>query len=118
MFYLIATIILNVVISAIFKLFPRYRINTLQAIVANYCVCVLTGSLFIGHNPITVTNMQTVWFPWAMLMGCGFIAIFNLLAYSTRVDGITTTIIANKLSLVIPALFSVFFTTSRLASAK
>jgi drug/metabolite transporter (DMT)-like permease len=107
MFYLVATILLNVVISAIFKMFPKYGINTLQAIVVNYCVCVITGSLFIGALPFNVAAIHTTWFPWALLMGIGFICIFNLLAYSTRVDGITTTIIANKLSLVIPALFSV-----------
>jgi drug/metabolite transporter (DMT)-like permease len=107
MFYLVATILLNVVISAIFKMFPKYGINTLQAIVVNYCVCVITGSLFIGAFPFNATAVHSTWFPWALLMGIGFICIFNLLAYSTRVDGITTTIIANKLSLVIPALFSV-----------
>jgi drug/metabolite transporter (DMT)-like permease len=40
-------------------------------------------------------------------MGACFISIFNLIAFCTRVDGITTTTIANKLSLVIPVLFSV-----------
>src|ERR1019366_10589500 len=101
MLYLLATILLNVVISAIFKLFPKYNIDTLQAIVANYCVCVITGSFFIGHMPFTAAAIHTTWLPWALLMGVGFICIFNLLAYSTRVDGITSTIIANKLSLVI-----------------
>src|SRR5436190_1016747 len=107
MFYLLIAILLKVVISAIFKLFPRYNIDTLQAIVVNYCVCVITGILFIGHIPLTTGVVHSTWFSWSLLMGVGFITIFNLLAYSTRVDGITTTIIANKLSLVIPAIFSV-----------
>lgn len=107
-FYLVATILLNVIISAIFKVFPKYKIDTLQAIVVNYCVCVTTGSVFIGHVPFTASAFHTIWFPWALLMGVGFVSIFNLLAYSTRVDGITTTIIANKLSLVIPVLFSIW----------
>ena len=40
-------------------------------------------------------------------MGSGFILVFNLIAWCTRVDGITTATIANKLSLVIPAFFSI-----------
>jgi drug/metabolite transporter (DMT)-like permease len=108
MLYLVATILLNVVNSAIFKLFPKYGINTFQAIVANYIVCVITGSLFIGHIPFTMAAVHSGWFPWALVMGAGFIIVFNLLAYSTKVDGITTTIIASKLSLVIPALLSVW----------
>lgn len=106
MFYLIATILLNVVISVVFKLFPKYNINALQAIVANYFVCVITGCVSTGHIPFTMAAMHVDWLPWAIIMGVSFICIFNLLAYSTRVDGITTTIIASKLSLVIPVIFS------------
>ncbi len=108
MFYLIATLLLNVLISAMFKVFPKYDINALQAIVTNYCVCVITGSLFIGKIPFTVDNLSASWFPWSMLMGLGFISIFNLIAYCTKIDGITTATIANKLSLVIPVVFAVF----------
>jgi drug/metabolite transporter (DMT)-like permease len=86
MFYLLATVLLNTILSAIFKVIPRYKINALQAIVANYWVCVITGSLFTG---------------------LGFICVFNMFAYSTRVDGITTSTIANKLSLAIPVIFSI-----------
>jgi drug/metabolite transporter (DMT)-like permease len=106
MFYLVATILLNVLISVFFKLFPKYKIDTLQAIVANYCVCVITGCVFIGHIPFTAAGFHASWLPWALLMGVGFISIFNLLGYSTRVDGITTTTIASKLSLVIPVIFA------------
>ena len=106
MFYLVATILLNVIISVVFKLFPRYRIDTLQAIVANYFVCVVTGCISVGHIPFSSAAFQAPWLPWALIMGVAFICIFNLLAYSTRVDGITTTIIASKLSLVIPVIFS------------
>ncbi len=108
MFYLVATILLNVVISVPFKLFPRFKIDALQAIVVNYFVCVITGSLFMGHFPLQLETVHQPWFPWALLMGAGFISIFNLLAYCMRIDGITTSTIANKLSLVIPVLFSVF----------
>lgn len=106
MIYLLLTILLNVVISVIIKLFSRYDINALQAIVANYVVCVITGSIFIGSSPFTGAAFSSDWFPWSMVMGAGFIGIFNLMAYCTRIDGITTTTISNKLSLVIPVLFS------------
>ncbi len=109
MFYFIATILLNVVISVLFKVFPRFKIDTLQTIVINYFVCVVTGSLYIGRVPFHVAELSQPWFPWAVLMGAGFISIFNLIAYCTRVDGITTATISNKLSLVIPVLFAIVF---------
>jgi len=106
MFYLLATILLNVILYAIFKVFPRYKIDALQAIVANYCTCVITGCIFIGYVPFNAGNLHASWFPWSLLMGVAFISVFNLIAYSTKIDGITTTTIANKLSLVIPVIFS------------
>lgn len=107
MFFIVTTILLNVVLSAIFKLFPKFRIDALQAIVANYIVCIITGAIYIGRIPYSPEHIHHNWFPWALLMGGGFISLFNLIALCTRVDGITTTTIANKLSLVIPVLVSV-----------
>jgi len=118
MFYLIATILLNVVISVMFKLFPKYKIDTLQAVVANYCVCVITGCISVGRIPFNSEALHAEWFPWALGMGLAFICIFNLLAYSTRVDGITTTIIASKLSLVIPVIFSLVVYKEHVTIAK
>jgi len=107
MFYLVAVILLNTLISGFFKLFNKYRINALQAIVVNYWVCVITGSIFLGKFTITSESIHTAWFPWSIFMGLYFVAIFNLIAYSTRINGITTTVISNKLSLVLPVAFSV-----------
>lgn len=95
---------MNVAISAILKLFGRYHINSLQAIVTNYCVCVITGCIFTGSIPFNQTTLQAPWLPWTLLMGVCFISIFNLMAHCTRTNGITTMVLANKLSLVIPVI--------------
>lgn len=114
MFYLVATILLNTVLFVFFKVFPKYKVDTLQAIVVNYWTCVVTGSIFMGGFPIGANSIQYTWLPWALLMGGLFISIFNLLGYSTVKDGITTTTIANKLSLVIPVLFSLFLYSEKM----
>jgi hypothetical protein len=118
MLYLLAAILLNVIISSLFKVFPKYKIDMLQAVVANYIVCVITGCIFIGHVPAYTAVIHEVWFPWALLTGVGFISIFSLLGYCTRVDGITTATIANKLSLVIPVTCSVFLYGDHLGLVK
>lgn len=107
MIYLLLTILLNTVLFIIFKLFPKYQINQLPAIVVNYIVCVITGSVFVGRMPIGSESMNQSWFPWALLMGSLYISTFNFIAYHTKRYGVTTTSVANKLSLVIPVLFSV-----------
>lgn len=41
-------------------------------------------------------------------MGAGYICVFNLIAYSARTAGVSVTSVANKLSLVIPFIMSVY----------
>lgn len=114
MIYLLLTILLNAVLFVCFKLYPKYNIDTLQAIVVNYITCVVTGSIFIGHFPISAKSVSYSWFPFAVFMGFLFISIFNFIGYSTRRFGITTTSVANKLSLVIPVIFSVILYNEKL----
>jgi drug/metabolite transporter (DMT)-like permease len=113
--YLILTVLLNALISVILKYFDRFRIHSLQAIVVNYWVCVITGSLALGFCPIGRASVSQPWTPWALLLGAGFISIFNLFAYCTRKDGITPATIANKLSLIIPVLCSVYLYSEHLS---
>jgi drug/metabolite transporter (DMT)-like permease len=108
MLYLILTILLNVYLTVAFKIFQRLKIDTLQAIVVNYWVCVITGSIFLGHFPVQKTSFEQPWIFWSLVMGASFFTIFNLIGFCTKVDGITTTTIANKLSLVIPVGFALW----------
>lgn len=118
MLYLALALLFNVVVSAVLKLFPIFEINALQAIVINYCTCVVTGWVFTGETPVTTTTFDAPWFLWSVLLGVSFIIIFNLTAYCTKVDGMTTTIMASKLSLIIPVVFSVVLYNESLSIIK
>lgn len=118
MIYLLLTILLNVFLSVVFKWFDRYRIDSMQAIVVNYWVCALTGSLLMGSYPVGVGSFNQPWLPWALVMGIGFFSIFNLIAYCTHTDGITTTTVANKLSMVIPACFALWLYADKMNPGK
>lgn len=106
MLYLIAIVLLNVLLFSIFKMFPKYGISPLQAIAVNYWVCVLTGTMVLSKGIEPILSFNYSWIYWALFLGSMLIALFNLIAYSTKVEGMTTTTIANKLSLVIPVLFA------------
>lgn len=114
MIYLLLTVLLNALLAVIFKIFPRFKVDNLQAIVVNYWVCVTTGSIFLGDFPIGASSITQPWSPLVLIMGAGFILVFNLFAYCTKTEGITTATIANKLSLVIPVIFSVLLYGERL----
>ena len=84
----------------------RFGIPTFQAIVFNYLICVVTGCLVNGAVPVEA--VQTPWFVWGLAAGCIFISLINIIGITTQKMGVAVASVANKLSLVIPFLFSIY----------
>ena len=108
LFFLIASIILTAWLTIAFKIVGRLGISNLQAIVFNYTVCVITGTVVNGSFPVNGSLAKESWLPWALVMGCGFIALFNLAAYTVQKIGVAAATVAYKLSMVIPFVFSIY----------
>src|SRR6478735_3961515 len=108
MIYLFGSILFSAYLTLSFKVLQRLRINTLQAIVFNYIACVCTGSVVNGSFPINKENISAPWFVWALLMGAMFISIFNVIGFTTQKLGVAVASVANKLSMVIPFVFSIY----------
>ena len=106
---LLLSIVLNAWLGVIFGFFPRFRIDSFQAIVFNYWTCVITGSLALGYFPLGMHSLQQPWLPFAGLMGVLFISVFSLIAYSSAKVGVTITQMSNRLSMVIPVVVAVLF---------
>jgi drug/metabolite transporter (DMT)-like permease len=107
MILIFLTIVLSSYLTLAFKMLQRWKISSFQAIVFNYLTCVVTGSLVNGAYPADTIRNGDVWLPWSILMGTMFIALFNLIAFVTRRLGVALASVSNKLSLVIPFLFSI-----------
>ncbi|GAB3782646.1 hypothetical protein GCM10028818_38940 [Spirosoma horti] len=108
MLFLSLSILLSVFLLLNFRLFPRYEINTFQAIVFNYPVCFLTGWLLLPAGQSFIIDFSQTWTWLSLGLGVGFILTFLLSGASTQRMGITATSLANNLSLVIPVCFSLF----------
>lgn len=108
MIYLFGSILFSSYLTLSFKVLQRLKINTLQAIVFNYIACVLTGSVVNGSFPVNKANIAAPWFVWALLMGAMFISIFNVIGFTTQKLGVAVASVANKLSMVIPFVFSLY----------
>lgn len=108
MLFLVLSIVLSVLLLLNFRLFPRYDVNTFQAIVFNYPVCFLTGLLLLPAGQSFSIDFAQTWTWLALGLGVGFILTFLLSGTSTQRMGITATSLANNLSLVIPVCFSLF----------
>ena len=108
MIYLIASIILTSYLTLSFKAVGLLKIPVFQAIVFNYITCVITGSIVNGSFPKSSASANEPWFTWAGIMGTMFIVLFNLIGITTQKLGVAVASVANKLSLVIPFVFSLY----------
>lgn len=104
MIYLLLSILSSSVIFVIFKLYKRYDINTLQAIIINYFIACAVG--FFGYiKNIDVTRIPSEsWFPGTLVLGALFITVFNLAAITTQRSGLSVVSVATKMSVAIPVL--------------
>jgi drug/metabolite transporter (DMT)-like permease len=108
MFYLVGSIILNSYLTLAFKVCEKYKVNIFQAIIFNYITCVITGSVVNGSFPVNGSVMGTQWFKWACVMGALFVSIFNMVGITAQKISVAVASVANKLSLIIPVVLSVY----------
>jgi drug/metabolite transporter (DMT)-like permease len=109
MLFLAGSIVFTSMLTLSFKVLQRYNIPVLPSIVFNYITCVITGCVVNGSFPVNSKVIHTPWFLWAMLMGGFFICLFNIIAFTTQKMGVAVASVANKLSLVIPAVFFILY---------
>ncbi|MEN8247461.1 MAG: hypothetical protein ABFS32_00890 [Bacteroidota bacterium] len=108
MVYLALAIVLNTLIFALFKIFGLRNVNTFHAIVANYFVCVITGTLFAGYENVLNQPSNAKWIYIALGLGAVFIVVFYLMALTAQRFSMAAASIASKMAFVIPVLFSLY----------
>jgi drug/metabolite transporter (DMT)-like permease len=111
MIFLILSVLASTGIFIIFKGFQTNRVHLTTAIVVNYFTACAAGLLFFGL-PIN----QISWQEWgiAAVLGSLFITLFTIMGKTTAVHGVTTASISNKMSLLFPVAFGVFFFNDQL----
>jgi drug/metabolite transporter (DMT)-like permease len=91
-----------------------YKVNTFHAIVINYTVCVITGTVFTrGWNLIPETDISFPWVQVALFTGLMFLSTFFLMSQTVIKVSVTVAGIANKTALVIPVCASLLLFPSQ-----
>jgi drug/metabolite transporter (DMT)-like permease len=109
MVFILLSVIQSVLILITFKLFDRFRIDNLQAIVVNYFVAAIFGFSIARTDWAPGSIAAFDWFYTALILGVMFISTFFLFALSSQKVGVAVTSVTSKMSLVIPILVSVIF---------
>ncbi|WP_222984405.1 EamA family transporter [Flagellimonas meishanensis] len=115
MVYLALSILSSTLIFVVFKLYDVYKVQTLYAIITNYVVACLVG-LFLYEGPILPESLvHKSWFWGPVALGALFIVIFNLMAKTAQVAGVSVASVATKMSLAIPVMFGVILYGEKLS---
>jgi drug/metabolite transporter (DMT)-like permease len=102
--YLLLSISLSVLTVLCFKWFDQYGIPTFQAIVVNYVVCVLVGNVLATKPIIATPFWQQDWFVFTVVLGVLFISIFYAIGRTAQQLGVSVSMVAAKLSVVVPVI--------------
>ncbi len=104
MIYILLSISLSSLIVITFKLFTRYGISNLQAIIVNYVVATVLGFVLCDGLSDLASAPFEPWFFHALLIGFFLMFVFNVYAVSAQKAGIALTAVSGKMSVVIPVI--------------
>ncbi len=104
---LLFSILCSSLIFVLFKLFPKYRIDTFQAIVFNYFTAFICGIALFGNEWNNKALSAGNWPLFVLLSGVLFISLFLLMGKSSQQNGVALTSIAVKMSMAISVLFMI-----------
>ena len=108
MIFLLLSVLFSSAIFVVFKLFDKFNINTLQAIVVNYFTAFCVGICSYQQDVTITTIPHKPWYFGAIILSCLFIIVFNLMALTSQKNGVSVASVAGKMSIVIPVLFGIY----------
>ena len=118
MIYILLSVLFNAVLFVILKLFSRFNINTLQALVVNYFTAFAMGLLFSKEEFEYAEIVKKTWFTGSFLLGFLFIGVFYVTALTSQRNGISVASVASKMSVIIPVCFGVLLYNESMGFAK
>jgi len=105
MIELIVSILSSSVLFFIFRLFPKFKIDTAQAIVVNYFTAFVCGCMVNQSLPDFGELAETTLLPYVVAAGFLFISLFIAMGISSYQNGMGTTSVAVKMSMALSMIF-------------
>lgn len=102
---LILSIFSSSILFVLFRLFPKYKVDTAQAIIVNYFTAFICGCLVNAEFPSLSKLTDSGLIPYVLLAGFLFISLFVGMGYSSQKNGMGTTSVAVKMSLALAMIF-------------
>ncbi|MFN5416328.1 MAG: EamA family transporter [Flavobacteriia bacterium] len=107
MIFLILSILASSLIFVIFRVFPKLKVDTFQAIVFNYFTACLCGFSLYGNEFKSEALVHTDWMYFAVLCGILFISLFLVMGISSQKNGVALTSVSVKMSMAMTMLLMI-----------
>ncbi len=118
MIYLLLSILFNAVLFIIIKLFAKFNIDALQALVVNYFIAFGVGLFFLDTTFSPTVILSQDWFKGSILLGFVFISTFYATTITSQRNGLSVASVASKMSVIIPIILGVILYNETLGMIK
>ncbi|MBN2662604.1 MAG: DMT family transporter [Bacteroidales bacterium] len=118
MIFLVLSIISSTIIAVTFKLQSKFNVKLFPVIVINYFMATFWG-LLLTDTKISINQIiSSKWIFSAIIIGALLILGFYLIGFSTQKIGVAITTISNKMSVVLPMIFSILYFKEPMSATK
>jgi drug/metabolite transporter (DMT)-like permease len=116
--YLLLSILFNAVLFIIIKLFAKFNIDALQALVVNYFIAFGVGLFFLDTTFSPTIILSQDWFKGSVILGFVFISTFYATTITSQRNGLSVASVASKMSVIIPIILGVILYNETLGMIK
>lgn len=115
---LILGILSSAFIFVLFRIFPKYNVDTFQAIVFNYFTAFTCGFLLYGNQFKASAFADLSWAPYVVASGVLFIALFLTIGISAQKNGVAITSVSTKMSMSMTMILMIIAYSESLSGLK
>ncbi len=109
MIYFVLSVLFTVCLYLIMRAYPRFGVDSFQAIVFNYFACVITGLILTPDLSVFKTiQYNSTGTLFTFFLGFLFVIVFLLIGLTAQKVSVTASSLAANMSLVIPVIFGLF----------
>ncbi|OFX68068.1 MAG: hypothetical protein A2X12_03145 [Bacteroidetes bacterium GWE2_29_8] len=111
MTYFFIAVITSLLIIATFKLFDKYNVDRLEALILNYLIASIGTFLYLKSSDdnfylVIQTYFQQKWCLLSIINGFLFFVMFYIFSLSATKNGVSITAASSKMSVIIPVIIA------------
>lgn len=118
MLYLIGSIVLTSYLTLSFKVTKQHNLPDIQVLFFVSVFSTLICFIINGPFELPAQGVGKGWLGWSIVIGLLFIVLYMLIAHAAQKAGVAIAAASNRLSLIIPFIFSIIYYDEKASAGK